>query len=1281
MPAKFAKMLEGDRKYFTIVFFILILILISGILTPVYIRYVEKAWPEKLTEEIRDIESSVNKALKKKENNLLLISSGLRQQLKTTLSPGNSSYGALINLVNDKRYNDYSVEILAPNGKMIAWNRSIAVSQNDIFPLSFPPGETHFYHGDLIIYLTITDTVRIENDLFYFLVSLPVEKEYSLQNQYYKEINFTREISEEFLTRFEVNYNPFTPESKDGRKYSFELINNKNHKIGSVSFLKPGLDTYINSIQHLTNEFQSVLIVVALFFVAFGFRKEFKSVKYRSLRLLIFIFYCALFRSVIYVVGFPSNFLEGPLVDPANFSSAFAWGIVKSPVELIISSVFLLIISIRAYLYILDFIKDPLSVKYKKYSYFLILFIPSAVIFFITFRGLFASMKSVIFDSTLRYFQEANLIPDFIFLVMNFAILLIGLTIILLLLSYFILLFHTVPEENENKRRIIFLFSMIGFEIIGILFINLQHEPLINYTLSFVFVLLVFIVLYYILFRRINSIYNFIYATLAASVVTVTLLNYFNLQLEKESLKTSALEINRPDDNLLHFLLNETLTGAVQNEDVENSFYLMNSNFNSIAFIIWSNSSLQRESINSAVMIYDKDMKQVGRFGIGIRSDFKLPAELAEYTGNEPKIVELSTSEGTNGKIFAGILPVKERGIISGYIGAVLNFTLQNWGARNIPDFLESKKSIINSVIDVRQLKIFEFRNSKLTQVYGDIYPSRDQYEPILNARFSQDNEAWMTINLNGENYIMYALKTNEDGNKILTSVALVEKHITWNLFNFFKVFLVHSIFILLLFIVFFILNLSEFKYSFRTQLLIAFLVISIIPVIILAIYNRQIVADRSQAAVFNELNERSNYIENHVRSQIENNGQKSIVQAFENAGRELRISFSVYDNTNQIYSSRRQFYQAGLFDKKLDSDVYYHLNYLSYREYLTKEKIDDYTYDSFYKKISVDGKGLTLGVNDAFNKVHLGFSPIDVDVFLFGIYSFATLLIIIISTILANKISAPIRRLTKATDSVAHGDLNVHLDSNERGEIRELLEGFNAMTQELKRNEIEMAELERENAWKEMAKQVAHEIKNPLTPMKLAVQQLIISYKDKNKNFEDIFEKVSKTVLNQIENLNIIASEFSRFARMPNFKLEMMDLIPVIKDTLDLFVEENAEVGFLTELGEAVVEADKFQLRRLIINMIRNSIQAESENINLSLKKDEEYFILIIDDDGKGIDLKHREKIFDPGYTTKERGMGIGLKLSKRFIEGIGGGITLEEKAEKGARFRISIPQQKQNI
>ena len=218
---------------------------------------------------------------------------------------------------------------------------------------------------------------------------------------------------------------------------------------------------------------------------------------------------------------------------------------------------------------------------------------------------------------------------------------------------------------------------------------------------------------------------------------------------------------------------------------------------------------------------------------------------------------------------------------------------------------------------------------------------------------------------------------------------------------------------------------------------------------------------------------------------------------------------------------------------------------------------------------------------------------------FLFGIYSFAAIIIIIISTILANRISSPVRRLTKATDSVAHGDLNVELNNKEKGEMRELFQSFNIMTTELRKNQIEITEMERENAWKEMAKQVAHEIKNPLTPMKLAVQQLIISYKDKTKNFDTIFEKVSSTILNQIENLSLIASEFSRFAKMPSLKLETLDLLNTINETTNLFVEEKIKINVNTNLNSAVVDADKTQLRRLFINLVRNAIQANASIID----------------------------------------------------------------------------------
>ncbi|HQJ47105.1 MAG TPA: ATP-binding protein, partial [Ignavibacteriaceae bacterium] len=213
------------------------------------------------------------------------------------------------------------------------------------------------------------------------------------------------------------------------------------------------------------------------------------------------------------------------------------------------------------------------------------------------------------------------------------------------------------------------------------------------------------------------------------------------------------------------------------------------------------------------------------------------------------------------------------------------------------------------------------------------------------------------------------------------------------------------------------------------------------------------------------------------------------------------------------------------------------------------------------------------------------------------------------------------------------------------------------------------------EAAWKEMAKQVAHEIKNPLTPMKLALQQLIISYKDKSKDFDKLFEKVSTTVLNQIENLNHIASEFSHFAKMPSLKIEEIDLLSVLNDTVNMFVHEKTKITINTDLKSAIIDADVGQLRRMFINLIRNSIQAEAAIILLEVLQRENKYFLTIKDNGKGIPELQKEKIFEENFTTKKHGMGLGLSLAKRFMSNINGEINLKESSTEGSTFELIFP------
>lgn len=1269
MTSKNFNKLRGDKKYFAIVFFILILIFISGIITPFILDSNKTNWDKIVIEKIAEIEISTKTKFSTEQDKLNSTVALLKQNLRNILNT-KKTYRSIVELVNQSIYDNYSVEIVAPNGKIISWNDQLAVPQEQIFPLNYPVGETHFVDSDLITYLNLTDTLYFETDQFYILVSLPLEIKYSLQNSSFKSISFNNQLTDKFNTSFEINYDPFHQKTKDGRKYSFELLNNRNNKIGLVTFSKPSLNSELYNFQEMINILQSGLIFLGFIFLGLGLRIDFLKIRKRTFRFMLVLVYCIIFRFLIFQIGFPSNIFYGAIIDPSNFSSVFGGGVVKSPLEFLVTNIFLLIISITLFILIRDYHS---SIKTSKVSFVKsILIVISLMLYFLLIRGMSASIKSVVFDSSLRYFKEPALIPEAAAIIMNLNILLFGFAVVLILAVLVLFVFNFF-RLNQNKI-LQNLFQLLTILIVlGIVFINIQQEPLIDELLISILSLIIIILVYSLLHLAHNSKLVYVYSLFASSIISVTLLNYFNLQLEKISLRTTAYELNRTNDNLLNFIIEETLQNTSTDEKFLEYFSKRNTNFNSEALILWSNSSLQRESISSSIIIYDRSKKPLGKFSVGVDNSYDPLKDLKKF--EEGKINFLQFTEDNFRKLISGIILIEDNGIIMGYVSCSLTFDAGKSNLSEIPEFLQSPKNLINSVIDVSSLKIFEYNNSKLKDVVGDIYPSREQSDPILKAVNNELGEAFINIELNKEQYLVFVLKTEKGDDEKVTAVAVKTKQISWNLFNFFKIFILHGVFIFIIGILLLLPSLKKIRLTFRTQLQISFLIISIIPVVVLAIYNRGIVADRTESAIFNELSQRTGFVQKHFQSQLLKNKKRNLDEVFRNAESELGIRFNVYEGTDIIFNSANDFFNAGFFSDKLNSKTHYNINYLNYREYLNKQKLNDFQYHSLYSRTYFGDKEFIIEVNDAFDKVKLSFSTLDIDIFLFGIYSFALFIIILVSTFLANKISLPIRRLTKATESVAQGDFDVNLVNDQRGEIKDLFNGFNSMMNEIKKNQLELAAIERENAWKEMAKQVAHEIKNPLTPMKLAVQQLIISYKDKNNNFEKLFEKVSSTMLAQIENLSLIASEFSRFAKMPSLKLEVIDALEILKDTVNLFYDDKTEIKIETNLDLVFIEGDKTQFRRMVLNLIRNSLQAGADKIILKLNVNESTVAFSISDNGKGIPEEIQGKIFEPSFTTKEKGTGIGLKLAKRFLDSIGGSISLGKSDSTGTTFIILIP------
>jgi nitrogen fixation/metabolism regulation signal transduction histidine kinase len=223
------------------------------------------------------------------------------------------------------------------------------------------------------------------------------------------------------------------------------------------------------------------------------------------------------------------------------------------------------------------------------------------------------------------------------------------------------------------------------------------------------------------------------------------------------------------------------------------------------------------------------------------------------------------------------------------------------------------------------------------------------------------------------------------------------------------------------------------------------------------------------------------------------------------------------------------------------------------------------------------------------------------------------------------------------------------------------------------------LAQSERESAWREMAKQVAHEIKNPLTPMKLNLQYLQHVMKNSPEDFDEKFEKASASIIEQIDTLAGIATEFSNFAKLPGTRLQRINLLEIIHSSVNLFGQEkNIPIKVEISFQEMNVLGDKEQALRIFNNIIKNAIQAtrevEKAVIRITAEETEEAYIVKVEDNGCGIADTMKEKVFTPNFTTKSTGSGLGLAMVKNIISNFGGNIWFNSEENKGTAFFIEF-------
>ncbi|MFL0352977.1 PAS domain-containing sensor histidine kinase [Xanthomarina sp. GH4-25] len=393
------------------------------------------------------------------------------------------------------------------------------------------------------------------------------------------------------------------------------------------------------------------------------------------------------------------------------------------------------------------------------------------------------------------------------------------------------------------------------------------------------------------------------------------------------------------------------------------------------------------------------------------------------------------------------------------------------------------------------------------------------------------------------------------------------------------------------------------------------------------------------------------------------------------------KLQINLYDLDGELIKSSKPRFVTDSISKCLDPEV---LNVISntYEHRFVSKTVEggesflsSYTYitDKKFKPLAI--LNLPYLENDDFlNK--------ELNEFLERL-AYAYLLMLVIAISLAYFLSKYITKSLKTiSDKMNETRLEKHnkkieIESSSE-EIAALVKSYNDMIDQLEASAVKLATSEREQAWREMAKQVAHEIKNPLTPMRLSVQSFQRKFDPNDENIYQKVDEYSKTLIQQIDTMSSIASAFSNFAKMPAQQNEMLNLVEITRLALDIFSEDY--IVFQCEETEIMAKLDRTQLIRVITNLVKNGIQAipdeqEEKHIGVKLFEKNKQVIIEITDNGIGITEENNRKIFEPKFTTKSSGMGLGLGMVKNIVETYNGNITFTTQKNKGTTFKVSFP------
>lgn len=1215
-------------KIFIKTSFVLILIIFAQILVS----------NEKMSDELITCQKKLQKAIIDK----ISCSDKILKKIGEFEEKDNLNYSKLLTFVNDENNdNNDNALFIYKNDTLIFW------SNNTISPVNSNSTKT-------ICRKLSNGWYLINNKLsgaYNFVYIQLLKKEYNYQNEYL-ETQFQKDIKIPSNIGLSLN---------KGINNIYDSNNN-----------------FLFSIQHeKSKQFSelSVFLIFLIYLLAFiiflsilsdCYNKLFFFENYQGWLFLAFLADIIFIRWLIFHFQIPDFLNQTKLFGPFYYASSW---FLPSLGDLIVN------VSIISFISIVFYRLEIKVVEYSKRVNFIIGFI-LALLVFVLLYGYSLLLRSLIIDSSISLTLNNPLSLNYLSIIILLLLALLNISLVLIVSKIIKLIYF----YNDSKTKILstFCFSaLIAFIIFKSIITN---EGLFIILFPILFAICAFIIEYFSI--KLSKVYYYGIYILIFSISASIGFNQFNQNKEREKRKLLMQKMALENDPMSEYMFGEVYN-KIKND----------TNLNKLI----KSFSAENEVVNYLKYKYFKGYWSKYNTQITICKDFQnliIKPDFGFY--NCDKFFYDKITEHGKPTMTENLFLLNDNDYESSYLSLIRLFEHSPDSMLRTSIYIE-----LNAKFIIKDLGYPELLIDKKANVLQDIssYSYARYHKGLLYKNFGRSKYN------NTINFSRYKEKTyyfeNYDGYDHLifrpndTSLLIIsqKKQSFYEFFLPFSYLVMFFTIVLVLYLTIFgnLLSIKFSKSSFKLRLQLSIIAILLISFFLVGLSTLIYISSFNSEKHKEVLTEKAHSVLVKLETELGALNEISISQSetmydiLINLSNIFFTDINLYDTKgNLIASSRSQVFEENLVSDKINPAAFNELFIKGKNIFINKERIGKYEYMSAYIPFkNIDNKLIAFLNLPYFAKQN----EIKREIASFlttylNIYIFLTLIAIIIAIFISNYITRPLKLIKEKMSQIKLGKSNEKIEWFRNDEIGSLIKDYNSMVDQIAASAEILAKSEREQAWREMAKQVAHEIKNPLTPMKLSIQHLQKAWNDKVDDWDERLIRFTKTLIEQIDSLSEIASEFSDFAKMTSINLSELNISETLHSTVNLFTSYvDKKISIVTNIEEGCfIYADKKQMMQVFNNLIKNAIQAiqykDRGIINIELFKKHDSIIVVIRDNGKGIEEDKKEKIFSPNFTTKSSGMGLGLAIVKSIIETNKGEIWFESEEGLGTTFYLKFSQ-----